>query len=329
MFDPEANREMENNNPIDAVITWVDGNDPLHQRKMSNALSLEKNKRLYVGGVKYKQVGEIYYCILSIIKFAPFVRNIFIVTDRQVPEFIKKNKINDTRIKIVDHQEIFKGLLEFAPTFNPRCIDALLHRTPGLSERFIYFNDDMFLIKKTDKEDWYTESGDPVLRGEWSRSYNTLWHKQAAALFFPFLKKRPSYNLSQSVSANMAGFNKKYFRSFHAGRPLLKSVFEDYFRKNPQTLINQLKYKFRHQDQFMPYSLGWHLMIKNRGTALKPNSNLEEIDNIKKMSVSTFENLLKNAHNNPKIFSLNIQDLNLGNKEVQDYFKNWMKGLLR
>ena len=54
-----------------------------------------------------------------------------------------------------------------------------------------------------------------------------------------------------------------------------------------------------------------------------------EIDNIKKMSVSTFENLLKNAHNNPKIFSLNIQDLNLGNKEVQDYFKNWMKGLLR
>ncbi len=320
---------MNHNNPIDVVVTWVDGNDPLHQRKMSDAVSLEKNKRLYVGGSKYKQVGEIYYCVMSIIKFAPFIRNIFIVTDGQIPEFIKKNKINDTRIKIVDHKEIFKGLLEFTPTFNPRCIDALLHRIPGLSERFIYFNDDMFLIKKTDQDDWYTESGDPVLRGKWSRSYNTLWHKKAAALFFPFLTKRPSYNLSQSVSANMAGFHKKYFRSFHAGRPLLKSVFEDYFRKNPQTLRDQLQYKFRHQDQFMPYSLGWHLMIKNRGTALKPNINLTEITNVKKMSLNKFENLLNTAHKSPKIFSLNIQDLNLGSKEVQDYFINWMKSLLR
>jgi len=320
---------MNHNNPIDVVITWVDGNDPLHQRKMSDAVSLEKNKRLYVGGSKYKQVGEIYYCVMSIIRFAPFVRNIFIVTDGQVPEFFKKNKTNDTRIKIVDHKEIFKGLLEFTPTFNPRCIDALLHRIPGLAERFIYFNDDMFLIKKTDQDDWYTESGDPVLRGKWSRSYNTLWYKKAAALLFPFLTKRPSYNLSQSVSANMAGFHKKYFRSFHAGRPLLKSVFEDYFRKNPQTLRDQLQYKFRHQDQFMPYSLGWHLMIKNRGTALKPNINLTEITNIKKVSLDKFKNLLNSAHKSPKIFSLNIQDLNLGSEEVQNYFINWMKNLLR
>ena len=157
---------MNHNNPIDVVITWVDGNDPLHQRKMSDAVSLEKNKRLYVGGVKYKQVGEIYYCILSIIKFAPFVRNIFIVTDRQVPEFIKKNKINDTRIKIVDHKEIFKGLLEFTPTFNPRCIEALLHRIPGLSERFVYFNDDMFLIQKTKKEECFEDGDTPLLRGQ-------------------------------------------------------------------------------------------------------------------------------------------------------------------
>jgi len=320
---------MNHNNPIDAVITWVDGNDPQHQRKMSDAVSLEKNKRLYVGGSKYKQVGEIYYCVMSIIKFAPFVRNIFIVTDGQIPEFVKKNKINDTRIKIVDHKEIFKGLLEFTPTFNPRCIDALLHRIPGLSERFIYFNDDMFLIKKTGQDDWYTEYGDPVLRGKWSRSYNTLWYKKAAALFFPFLTKRPSYNLSQSVSANMAGFHKKYFRSFHAGRPLLKSVFEDYFRKNPQTLRDQLQYKFRHQDQFMPYSLGWHLMIKNRGTVLKPNINLKEITNIKKVSLDKFKNLLNSAHKSPKIFSLNIQDLNLGSEEVQNYFINWMRNLLR
>ena len=319
---------MESNKPIDVVITWVDGNDPLHQGKMSAAESSEKRKRIYVGANKYKQVGEIYYCVMSIIKFAPFARNIFIVTDNQVPEFITSNKINDSRIKIVDHKEVFEGLLEYTPTFNPRCIDALLYRIPELSERYIYFNDDMFLIKKTNRSDWYTDSGDPVLRGEWARSYNTIWYKKLGSLFFPFMKKRPSYNLAQSLAANMAGYNNKYYRSFHSGRPLLKSVLEDYFRKNPQTLRNQLKHKFRHVDQFMPYSLGWHLMIKNRGTVLKPNINLEEITNIKKMSVSKFEALLSNVHKNPQIFSLNIQDLNLGKKSVQDYFKTWMSSIL-
>ena len=319
---------IDNNNPIDAVITWVDGNDPLHQRKMSKVLSSEETKRPYVGSVKYKEIGEIYYCVLSIIKFAPFVRNIFIVTDNQVPQFIKKQEISDPRIKIIDHKEIFKGLMDFAPTFNPRCIDALLYRIPGLSERFIYFNDDMFLIKKTDKEDWYEEGGAPVLRGKWAKSYNKIWYKKAASLFFPFLKKRPSYNLAQSISANVVGYNNSYYRSFHAGRPLLKSVFEDYFKKNPQTLRNQLKYRFRHQDQFIPYSLGWHLIIKQGGAVLKTNLGLEEIGNIKKMGLGKFKILLSNAEKNPKTFSLNIQDLNLGEKSIQDYFKNWMNGLL-
>tara|TARA_B100001245_G_C22754973_1_gene365468 strand:+ start:34 stop:783 length:750 start_codon:yes stop_codon:yes gene_type:complete len=249
---------MDYNNPIDAVITWVDGNDPLHQKKITEALPLEKSKRLYIGSSKYKQIGEIYFCVLSILKFAPFIRNIFIVSDSQVPEFIKKDSLNNPRIKIVDHKEIFKGLLGFTPTFNPRCIDALLHRIPGLSERFISFNDDMFLIQKTKKEDWFEGGVTPVLRGKWSTSYNNLWYKKAASFLFPFLKKRPSYNLAQSLSANMVGYNKKYYRSFHSGRPLLKSILRDYFKLNPKTLHNQLKYRFRHQNQFMPYSLGWH-----------------------------------------------------------------------
>ena len=80
----------------------------------------------------------------------------------------------------------------------------------------------------------------------------------------------------------MAGFNNRYYRSFHSGRPLLKSVFEEYFKKNPQILKNQLKYKFRNRNQFMPYSLGWHLMIKKGGTDLKSDIGLKEITNIKR-----------------------------------------------
>lgn len=72
--------------PIDAVITWVDGNDPEHRRKR---LSYEKGgeSRLddVAGDIRYVSIGEIRYCVASILRFAPFVRKIFIVTDGQDP----------------------------------------------------------------------------------------------------------------------------------------------------------------------------------------------------------------------------------------------------
>ena len=64
---------MNDKIPIDAVITWVDGNDPLHQ-KMSLALSSER-KTHNVGN--HKEAGEIYYCALSIIKFAPLLKGFY------------------------------------------------------------------------------------------------------------------------------------------------------------------------------------------------------------------------------------------------------------
>ena len=59
---------MNDKIPIDAVITWVDGNDPLHQRKMSLAAASEKKKKNNLS--EYKEAGEIYYCVQSIIKLS-------------------------------------------------------------------------------------------------------------------------------------------------------------------------------------------------------------------------------------------------------------------
>lgn len=70
-------------------------------------------------------------------------------------------------------------------------------------------------------------------------------------------------------------------------------------------------------------------MIKNRGAALKSTLGLEETTNIKRLSIGKFKILLKKAHQDPAIFSLNIQDLNLGEKNIQDYFKAWMFELLK
>ena len=98
---------------IDVVITWVDGEDPHHREKRQSFLTKKKeNKRKDIAGeTRFNQVGEIYYCIASIIKYASWVNKIYIVTDEQNPhadEFVKKFFPESTiPIEIIDHKVIF------------------------------------------------------------------------------------------------------------------------------------------------------------------------------------------------------------------------------
>lgn len=99
---------------IDVVIAWVDGNDPKHQAKMKPYLDPQSAKSDDIAGpTRFRSEGEIFYCVASILRFAPFVRKIFIVTDEQNPhleEFVQKNfPDNRTPIEIVDHKILFRG----------------------------------------------------------------------------------------------------------------------------------------------------------------------------------------------------------------------------
>jgi hypothetical protein len=154
-----------NNFPIDAVLTWVNGNDDTHNLKMSSYIEKDieiKNKKFRT---RFDQVNEIEYSVKSILKFAPFIRNIYIVTDNQTPLFLINNN-NYKNVFIIDHEEIFSGFEDFLPTFNCRPIETQLYKIPDLSEHFIYFNDDMFLINNTSPNDFFI-NGLPVLRGKW------------------------------------------------------------------------------------------------------------------------------------------------------------------
>ena len=138
---------------VDAVITWVDGSDKDLIKKKAKYLNSEKESKIQNVKTRYNQVGEIEFVIKSIIKFAPFINNIFIVTDAQSPKIIDDSnswrKEYREKLKVVDHKEIFRDFIEFLPTFNSTTIETMLHYIPDLSEHFIYFNDDMFLIKPT------------------------------------------------------------------------------------------------------------------------------------------------------------------------------------
>lgn len=137
---------------IDIVYTWVNGGDEDYC-KLYKDYAYKPN---HINPERYRDnYSMIKYSIRSVEKYAPWIRNIYIVTIRpQIPEWIE---VSNPGIKIIHHDEIFDK--EYLPTFNYNVIESYIHNISGLSNYFIYSCDDQMFgnhIEKTDfiaKED--------------------------------------------------------------------------------------------------------------------------------------------------------------------------------
>lgn len=142
---------------IDVVFTWVDGKDPMWFQKYSKYSRFFQNKAsLYATDVaRFEDHNELYFSVLSVLKFMPWVRYIFIVTDQQIPKWF--NTLQYPKIKFINHDDIIDE--KYLPTFNSHVIEAFLHRIPNLSENFIYFNDDVFVARELKAEHFFQPNG--------------------------------------------------------------------------------------------------------------------------------------------------------------------------
>lgn len=137
--------------PIDFVITWVDGNDPEWQKK-----KFEHTGVGFIEGnteVRYRDWNTLKFWFRGVEKFAPWVRYIYFVTDKQKPSWLN---LEHPKLKWISHSDFIPK--EYLPTFNSNVIEWNLHRINGLSECFVYFNDDMFLINKTVPDDFFKQN---------------------------------------------------------------------------------------------------------------------------------------------------------------------------
>uniref|UniRef100_A0A182MYP2 LNR domain-containing protein n=1 Tax=Anopheles dirus TaxID=7168 RepID=A0A182MYP2_9DIPT len=119
---------------IDVVYTWVNGSDPLFLDELAR-FSPTRDK------ARYDDKNELRYSLRSLEKYAPWVRNVYIVTNGQVPCWLN---LENPRVQIVPHADIADGDTAL-PTFSSASIETFIHRIPGLSRRFLYLNDDIFL----------------------------------------------------------------------------------------------------------------------------------------------------------------------------------------
>jgi hypothetical protein len=104
---------------------------------------------------RYRDSNELRYSLRSLIKNAPWVRHIYIVVDNQIPSWLN---VDTDKLTIISHEDIFENKLDL-PVFSSPAIESQLHRIPGLSKKFIYFNDDVLLGSKTLLDDFISMSG--------------------------------------------------------------------------------------------------------------------------------------------------------------------------
>ncbi|NVK78550.1 stealth family protein [Streptomyces morookaense] len=145
--------------PIDVVYTWVDGADPAWAERRSRALRAaggsESHHEEAVNAARFLSRDELKYSLRSLHQYAPWVRKVFLVTDDQTPAWLDTSHPG---IQVVSHKEIFSDP-KVLPTFNSHAIESQLHHIEGLSEHFLYFNDDVFLGNPLTPQTFFLSNG--------------------------------------------------------------------------------------------------------------------------------------------------------------------------
>ena len=137
-------------NNIDCVILWVDGSDP-EWIKQRNKFSGKIDGKSEDGKIeRYRDWGILKYLFRGIENFMPWIRNVYFVTCNQKPDWLNEN---NPKLKLINHADFMPA--KYLPTFSSHPIEMNLHRIEGLSEQFVYFNDDMFVLRKTQEMDFF------------------------------------------------------------------------------------------------------------------------------------------------------------------------------
>ena len=140
--------------PVDIVYTWVDADDLEFRKDKARYECEQLFRREALHEARFKSRDELRYSLRSICEYAPWVRKVFLVTNGQVPDWLDTSH---PKIVLVPHSEIVAS--EYLPTFNSHVIESCLHKIPDLSEHYVYFNDDVLLLRAVTPTDFFTETG--------------------------------------------------------------------------------------------------------------------------------------------------------------------------
>lgn len=296
---------MTSDSPIDLVYTWVDDSDTDFFRK------LQKTKNEYyaeraaeadaVSPNRFRGLDNLRYSLRSVEKNLPWVRKIYIVTNGQVPRWLRTSP----RLEIITHEMIFDNP-EHLPTYNAVAIEMHLHKIPELSQHFIYMNDDFFIARHTSPDFFFGKNGlVKILFSPWGIDSETksdnLWLRQGAHLSKLLTKRFPSTKAWQFASHGPMLFDKKE----------LELVFSCW----PNEIFETSSHPFREETDLLPHPLYANTLAALDEEAGKSTEDRHEIaylhdDEMKVVSVGDpgmpWQNDLQELQSKPaRFFCLN------------------------
>lgn len=244
---------------IDFVVTWVDGNDPEWRKEKNKHLPTEK--LVDAAANRYRDMGTLRYWFRAVEKYAPWVNKVHFITWGHLPEWLNREC---PKLNIVNHKDYIPE--EFLPTFSSRPIELNMHRIEGLSEHFVYFNDDVFLNAPID-ESFFFKKGLPCdcahivnvyfENTEDMYAHGLLNSTNLINKKFSYIKsffKHPAkfINVRYGIKNNLANFLKlentcvfSGFEEHHLAIPCLKQTLEDLWNDHEEEFCKTSNSKFR------------------------------------------------------------------------------------
>lgn len=143
---------------IDFVIPYVN-NQKVKWREEYERECRRNHKVSAWNGSRFRDWDNFRYNIEGVLRYMPWISCIYIIIENedQIPEDIK-----DDKIEYVFHKDIIPQ--RFLPTYNSNVIELFMHKIKGLSEFFIYSNDDIFALNSMSIDDFYDNEGKPRMK---------------------------------------------------------------------------------------------------------------------------------------------------------------------
>jgi len=318
---------------IDFVLPWVDNQDPEWQKSRQQ---YAENQSLSDANssARFRDSGTLKYVLRSIEKNCPWYNKIYLVTCGHHPEWLD---INSPKIELVKHSDIYDNK-DYLPVFNSSSIEMSLPNIKGLSEHFVYLNDDTIIFSKTDVERFFVD-GKPVdflchgwlarnkLFGmfkeldSWVNSLNNnilLINK----FFNPStLDNKVLYHKSYSTLNKMSNFLLKnvyrkyfWFEHWHHPIPYLKSTLQEVKKYCFDEMQCCSSNKFRHNTDLTQYLYRYWRLAKGDFSPYKYDDGVET-------NILTLEDLHKAIQDceklNPKFVCFNDSPSLSDNEYVQ------------
>lgn len=268
---------------VDIVIPWVDGSDPAWQAERGKYRPSAQSDN---SDARFREWGLFQHWFRSIDAYAPWVRKVHLITWGHLPAWLN---VNHPKLHIVNHRDYIPA--EYLPTFSSHVIELNMHRIPDLADRFVYFNDDVYLTAPTTQEDFFSQ-GMPVdtavlgnvtisdnvsflpyiqlnMLGNINMTFSkhTVMKQNPKKWFCPKYGKLMLYNLYFYPGSNVAGF-----RNFHTCIPYCRETLEQVWEAFPEEMDHTCRSRFRSREDVNQYFFRYWRLMRGEFTPGKPNS---------------------------------------------------------